>query len=459
MWLLSRDEAKKLDQSALASGIAETSLIQKAGVRSAALIAELLPPAARVLVLCGPGNNGADGAVAAHELSRRGFSVEVLAFKDLASVLGGEKSYGAYVDALFGIGLNRHFETSLVLSLAKINAAAGIKISLDIPSGLDADTGNSWGAIFKADHTLTVERPKPGFYLNLGPEHCGKIHLVREVFESGLVKRHAHSVFLLSRKLVQRWIPVRRATDSKTRGGKTLILAGQSEMPGAATLASTAAARVGAGYVYVSDKEFLKDRPEFLLWDQKDFAKFSAVLIGPGFGVNEKTKKLLMRLRKTQLPVVVDADAITVLSQMKNFATPENWILTPHAGELSRLIDLSSKDIESDRLNAARLAQKKWGCVIVLKGFHTVVACKEVSVIVPTGNAALGKAGSGDVLAGMIAGFLSQGLSPERASMLACYAHGLMADQWLACGKDVLSLQPSDLLKQLPQTLARLRRF
>ena len=429
MWLRARDAAKKLDQSALASGITEESLIQKAGSRSAALIAKLLPAMARVLVLCGPGNNGADGVVVASELSRLGFSVEMLAFKDLASILNDEKSYDAYVDALFGIGLNRYFETSLVLSLAKINSRSGLKISLDTPSGLDVQTGNSWGAIFKADHTLTIERPKPGFYLNLGPEHCGKIHLLPKIFESSLVQSQAHSIFLLSRKLVQRWIPVRQATDSKTRGGKTLILAGQALMPGTALFASTAAARVGAGYVYVRDKKVLPSRPEFLLWNQKDFSKFSSVLIGPGFGVNEKTKKLLLKLSKTQLPVVVDADAITVLSQMRNFSVPKNWILTPHAGELSRLIDRPSKEIESDRLKAAKFAQEKWGGIVVLKGFHTVIACAPVSVIVPTGNAALGKAGSGDVLAGMIAGFLAQGLSAERAAMLGCFVHGLIADQ------------------------------
>ena len=457
MWLLSKNEAKQLDLDAIASGIAELDLIQSAGVKSAVLISRLIPTDAKILVLCGPGHNGADGVVAAAELSRWAFSVDVIEFKDLAGFLSSEKSYDVFVDALFGIGLARHFDSLTVLAIAKLNSLSGIKIALDTPSGLDVQTGNSWGAIFKADHTLTIERPKPGFYLNLGPEHCGKIHLVRGVFDSHLVKRHAHSVFLLSRKLVKRWIPSRKASDNKTRGGKTLILAGQPQMPGAALLASTAAARVGAGYVYVSEKEILRTRPEFLLWDQKDFSKFSSVLIGPGFGVNEKTANIMQRLSETSLPVVADADALSVLSQMSDFSIPENWILTPHAGELSRLIDLSAKEIESDRLQAVHLAQKKWGCIVVLKGFHTVVAAKNVSLIVPTGNAALGKAGSGDVLAGMIAGFLAQGLSSERSALLGCYVHGSMADHWLASGKDILSLQPSDLLEQLPTTLAKLR--
>lgn len=463
MWLLTKSQAKKLDESALARGLSEESLIEKAGSLSAQLVATLFADESssrsrNIAVLCGPGNNGADGVVVARRLREMGFSVDVIHFHQLSNFLTGEKEYDSYVDALFGIGLSRSLSSLVVSVIEKINAARGLKFSLDIPSGLDADTGNSHGAIFKADHTLTIERAKLGFYLNLGPEHCGKIHRVKGVFPIEVVRSAEQSVFLLSKSLVKKWLPGRAATDNKTRGGKTLILAGSQGMPGAALLASTAAARAGAGYVFVSDKEILKDRPEFLQWDQKDVSKFSSALIGPGFGTGTKTKTLLSKLKRAPFPVLVDADALTVLSKERKARANENWILTPHAGELSRLIPLSAKEIENDRLRSARLAQKKLGGVIVLKGFHTVVACKHVSFVVPTGNAALGKAGSGDVLAGMIAGFLSQKVSAEKAALLGCYIHGMIADRWLASGRDVLSLQPSDLLELLPKALAFLRR-
>jgi NAD(P)H-hydrate epimerase len=411
----------------------------------------------KIAVLCGPGHNGADGAVAARRLGEMGFAVDVISFHQLSSFLTNDSEYDAYVDALFGTGLSRPLASAVASAIEKVNAARGLKFSFDIPSGLDADTGLSYGAIFKADHTLSIERPKPGFYLNQGPGSCGKIHRVKGVFPLKLVQQAEKSVFLISKSLIRRWLPTRSATDNKTRGGKTLILAGSRQMPGAALLSATAAARSGAGYVFVSDKDVLREHPEFLIWDQKDFSKFSSVLIGPGLGTGAKTKALLSQLRKTKSPVVIDADALTVLSQERHPRVPPSWILTPHAGELSRLIGLTAKDIENDRLAAARMAQEKIGGVIVLKGFHTVVACASAAFIVPTGNAALAKAGSGDVLAGMIAGFLSQKISVEKATLLGCYVHGLIADRWLRSGRDVLSLQPSDLLEKLPRVLSSLR--
>jgi NAD(P)H-hydrate epimerase len=457
MWLLTQAESKALDLAAITAGSDENALIKIAGLRLAAETLKIILPGCRLLVLCGPGHNGDDGKVLAWELSRQGFPVDIVSFNNLAALKSQKLNYDVYIDALFGTGLSRSLDEITTEIIGKVNASSGIKISVDIPSGLSADTGNACGTIFKADHTLTIERPKPGFFLNQGPEHCGKIHRVRGVFSSTLVRSHAHSVFLLPAKLAQRWLPTRRATDNKTRGGKVLILAGQSQMPGAALLASSAAARVGAGYVYVSDKDLLHEKPEFLLWDQKDFSPFSAALVGPGLGVHDQTRALLTSLMKEKIPVVVDADALTVLAQMKWQKLPAHWIFTPHAGELSRLIPLTSKEIERDRLQAARKAHEHLGGVVLLKGFHSVIACKEALIIVPTGNAALGKAGSGDVLAGMIAGFLSQGLSSERAALLACYLHGWIADEWLGSGKDILSLQPSDLLAQLPTCLAQFR--
>ena len=183
----------------------------------------------------------------------------------------------------------------------------------------------------------------------------------------------------------------------------------------------------------------------------------SSILVGPGLGAGPKTFQWIQKLSKQPPPVVIDADALTVAAQKKFSPFPTNWIATPHAGELSRLLQITASEIEADRLSAARKAQQKWGGIFLLKGFHTVVAFPQVTVIIPFGNAALGKGGSGDVLAGMIAGFLSQGVPLQKAPLLAAALHGWMADQWLRDGKDILSLTPQDLLQMLPQTLKKWR--
>jgi hydroxyethylthiazole kinase-like uncharacterized protein yjeF len=339
----------------------------------------------------------------------------------------------------------------------QVNSSSGMKFSLDTPSGLDVDTGNILGAGFKSHFTLTVGNPKPGFYLNHGPELCGKILRIDAGFPPEICKRIARSVFLLPRKLVSKWIPERASTDNKTRGGKTLIWAGSSEMPGAAILAAEAASRVGSGYVYTSEREVLKFRPEVIPWNGS-LEKITAVLIGPGLGTQTLSREKYQKLVASACPVVVDADALTAAANLKLVPFPSNWIATPHAGELSRFLNLSAKEIELDRLSAARLGQNLLGCAVLLKGFHTVVAFPKISVIVPTGNVALAKGGSGDVLGGMIAGFLSQGLSTGRATLLASYLHGKIADDWIREGHDILSFTPTDLLNALPKALQQLRR-
>jgi NAD(P)H-hydrate epimerase len=270
----------------------------------------------------------------------------------------------------------------------------------------------------------------------------------------------ARNVFLMNQKLVSRWLPKRLATDHKNRGGRALIWAGSAKMPGAALLATRAASRMGAGYVYTTCFDILKFHPEAILWKKEDPSALTAALIGPGLGVNPRTRAALKWLRhQSQIPVVVDADALTVAAEKKLTPFPWHWVATPHTGELARFFggSVSAADIDRNRLRFARLAQEKLGCTVVLKGYRTIVATPEVCVIIPTGNVALAKGGSGDVLAGMITGLLAQGLSPERAALVACYVHGWMADCWLRSGRDVLSLTPSDLIRGIPRALARMR--
>lgn len=450
--------------------------MESAGRLSAGKILELAPKAKTAVVLCGPGHNGGDGFVVARELAQKGLAVTSveLSSEKSSSLRTRKKSElkkppqpaddflkkplkaDLWIDALFGIGLTKNPEGTAARLVEIANSSSGAKIALDTPSGLDVNTGTA-KVCFKARHTLTVGHPKPGFYLNEGPGHCGRIHMLDIGFPENITRHEARSVFLLQSSLVQRWIPRRKPTDNKTKGGRALILAGSSEMPGAAILACRAAKRVGAGYVYCSEREVLRYSPETIPYVSEPLSKFQSALIGPGLGTGEATRDFLMALKESSLPVVLDADAWTLAVKEKLGPFPANWLATPHAGELSRLLDVPAFEIESDRLRFAQAAQKQLGCAVLLKGFHSVIAFENFSVIIPTGNVALAKGGSGDVLGGMIAGFLSQGVSPDRAFCLGTYLHGKIADDWLRSGKESLSLAPSDLIEAIPESLLSLR--
>lgn len=260
-------------------------------------------------------------------------------------------------------------------------------------------------------------------------------------------------------------LPKRLRKDNKTKGGKALIIAGSSGMEGAAILSATSAARSGAGYVYLwsdSKKLLATKNPDFLcLFSFNKFSaqSFSAIGVGPGLKNRAALKKWIFRLKKNHCKnVVLDAEAINFLSELKrDQKLPPSWILTPHEGELAKLLNVSSVTIRKQRTKYILLAQKKYGCIILLKGHQTLIANAKCMKKILVGNAALSKAGTGDVLTGIIVGFLSQGTSPFEAACLGAYVHGFMSDQWLKDGNDILSLMASDLIQLLPKTLSNLR--
>lgn len=251
-------------------------------------------------------------------------------------------------------------------------------------------------------------------------------------------------------------LPKRAKNAHKQAGGKSLIIAGSLGMWGAAYLCGLACYRVGAGYVYLSDNTpNLTEHPDFLsvgVSEKMSLENFSAIAIGPGLNITSKTKNIFLHIkRKFKNPVVVDAGALDLITDLT-----ENWIITPHEGELARLLKTSADEIRRDRFKAVRLAQEKFGGIIVLKGKNTLIANNNNTYEIKTGNKALAKAGTGDVLAGIITGFLSQGLKPINAAVLACGLHGYIADRW-AKDKDYLSLMASDLIEEIPRALFRLR--
>lgn len=267
-------------------------------------------------------------------------------------------------------------------------------------------------------------------------------------------------------------LPSRTKSSNKTAGGKTLILAGSKGMMGAGVLAATAAARVGAGYTYLGTdlKNFSSvQHPDFLTLDIdkniRDIGRFDSIAVGPGLGSSKKTAALIHKWIKSFIQsdvshVVLDADALQSIAQMNLSSLPLTWILTPHTGELSRMLSVPSAVIQRTPEKYAVEAQKRWGCVVVLKGSPTLV-CDDKNIFrISTGTPALAKAGTGDVLTGMIAGFLAQGIPSTLAACLAVYVHGLASQVWKKQGNDHLGLLASDLLQLIlliPKTMLKMR--
>lgn len=265
------------------------------------------------------------------------------------------------------------------------------------------------------------------------------------------------SLFRITKKDLRKFLPKRAETANKSHGGKCLIIAGSEGMWGACYLSALSAARVGAGYVYLpASTKNLNEHPDFLsneIVKEMSLESFGAIAIGPGLKITSTHKKLFHHIEKTFAgPVVIDAGALELVKKLK-----ANWIITPHEGELSKLLNISSDEIRKDRFKAAQMAQEKFGGIVILKGHYTLIATKAMIYEIQTGNKALAKAGTGDVLTGMIVGFLSQGLKPVDAAILACGVHGYIADRWVK-DKDYLSLMASDLIGDIPRALFALRK-
>jgi ADP-dependent NAD(P)H-hydrate dehydratase len=258
-------------------------------------------------------------------------------------------------------------------------------------------------------------------------------------------------------------LPTRSVKGHKALYGKSLIVGGSPGMMGALVLCAKAASRIGSGYVYVQSLgaifSALKN-PDFLTSKSKkiDLEKFNAIAFGCGLGKRASAGTFLKKLLKESPDkVVLDADALNLLAKSKNATLPSSWILTPHEGELARLLGVSSKEIKADREKFLIKAAKKYKCIVLLKGMPTLITNGKVIYKVSSGNAALSKAGTGDVLTGMICGLLAQGLSPLDAALVGAELHGQAAALWLKDKNDIVSLMASDLLELLPRVVFKLR--
>jgi NAD(P)H-hydrate epimerase len=493
-------QSRRIDQLAQSDyALPGDVLMEAAGSLAAREITQSFIPElkrGRVAIVCGPGNNGGDGLVVAkhlHSAGHRDVAVFLVAPGAKRSALFREqldrcvrqgvtigdlianpaaleavRASAIIIDAIFGTGLGNEVEQPYRNVIAAMNESSAPIVSLDVPSGLDADRGMPLGVAVRAHQTICFGPPKPGFFVSEGPSHVGQLKALSIGFPRELVRKTADSHFAFTEKLAHRFLPKRSAGSNKARHGHALIFAGSEGMWGAGLLSASAAYRMGCGYVTLASHEepleILRDTPEILttradneaLWKHR---KWTAVAIGPGLGTGENTYRLIRRLidEAGSVPVIVDADALTVIAERKIASLPPMWVLTPHAGEMKRLINVDSKDIEADRFRYSREAAEHFGCHVLLKGYRTVVTGEGKSWVATSGNSALAKAGTGDVLTGMICSLAAQGLSTLKASATAAYVHGRIADEWVRAGNSRGGLNASDLRAVLPQLLSRLR--
>jgi len=460
--LLTPDEMAAADAASARSGIPSFDLMERAGQAVAAAALRHFPGALRFVVLCGPGNNGGDGYVAARALFDAGAVVDVYHLGDPQKLKGDAKRarglchrpsgpLEAYlpaagdvvVDALFGAGLTRDVPEIVAEVIRKVAEAQMPVIAVDLPSGLCGRRGVPLGAAFQADHTVTFMTRKPGHLLLPGRSLCGDI----EVFDIGIPARIIREVAGETRENgPDQWRGFLAEPGSEThkyRRGHLAVFSGEAGKTGAARLSATAGLRAGAGLVTVASPgdampvnaasltaimlhrvDEVKDLENWL-----ETAKLAAFVLGPGFGIGKKARELALTLKDR--PLVLDADGITSFKEKPSdlfdaFAGGEpHLVLTPHEGEFARLFPDIAADKNLGKVEKAITAAARAHAAIVYKGADTVIASPDGRAFINTnGPPWLATAGSGDVLAGMIGALLAQGLPAFEAAAAGVYLHG-----------------------------------
>lgn len=438
-------------------------LMEQAGTAAAAVALRLLRQPGAVLVACGPGNNGGDGFVLARHLHCAGHPVTVLFSGDAARLpadaaaaraawlaKGGTttadlpspppEGWKLVVDALFGIGLQRPLEAPYAAWIDALNAAPCPRLALDIPSGLDADTGQRLGPCFEATDTITFIALKPGLLTLDGPDLCGEVHLASlDLDAEALAPAPGREV---SPSLFAEHLQPRRRNSHKGSYGDVAVIGGAPGMVGAALLAGRAAAYLGAGRVLVGllDPNALAVdmlRPELMFRAATKLLAetgIGAFAVGPGLGQSDAAQTLVRTAIGKTAALVLDADALNLLARettlqgaLANRNTPT--VLTPHPAEAARLLACSTADVQGNRIAAARGIAALFKAWVVLKGCGSVIAGPNGQWwINTTGNPAMASAGMGDVLAGIITTFLARGWSASDALLAGVHLHGLAGD-------------------------------
>lgn len=487
MKLALAEQMRQIDRAAIDDiGIPGVVLMENAGRQTVHQLCRYFGQVQgkEIAVFAGPGNNGGDGFVVARHLRELGAQVTVFALACADRIMGdaavhfrivgnlgipvtfllgpddlqglSPDCFDLIVDALFGTGLKRQVEGYFARVIEMINSASCPVVAVDLPSGLDSDTGGICGVAVKADLTVTFGVAKPGHVVFPGREMVGALEVVDIGIPSQVIAAAGLICELLDRKSVAPFVVRRPANSHKGTSGHLLVVAGSLGKTGAAILCCQGALRVGAGLVSLCAGRALNAIFESALYEAMtipvaggdDGAPSSndlqlilaamegkqAAVVGPGLGTTDETAELVRRIyQQAEIALLVDADAINILAADKNSlarTAQAGRILTPHPGEMARLTGKTSRFIQQNRLEVAREYARQHNVYLVLKGAGTIIAAPDGTLAVnPAGNPGMAAGGMGDVLSGIIGGLLVQGLEPWKACCLGVYMHGLAADR------------------------------
>ncbi|RMG54451.1 MAG: NAD(P)H-hydrate dehydratase [Gammaproteobacteria bacterium] len=477
--LYTASQTRELDRRAIEeAGIPGWTLMQRAGRAAWDLAVERWPDAQRLLVVCGPGNNGGDGYVVARLAREAGREVYLLQAGDPDRIRGeaaiarqawldaGGHEHAPdaelpeaelIIDALLGTGLERPLEGVFLDLVRAINAHPAPVLAVDIPSGLNADSGAVLGDAVQADATLSFIGRKRGLHTGPALDLCGVLAFDDLAVPDSVYRAVAPSARLLDGSELLR-LGRRPRNSHKGDFGHLLIIGGQPGMPGAVLMAAHAALRCGSGRVTLATHPRHADLlplalPEVMthacsepadllpLLEQAD-----VVLLGPGLGTGDWSRRLFDAALQFPGPMVIDADGLNLLAHSTR--SPGNWVLTPHPGEAARLLGIQSADIQNDRFEAAQRLCRLHAPVVVLKGAGSIVCSGDGALAVcPHGNPGMATAGMGDVLGGVIASLIGQGLAPDVAARAGVWLHALAGDTM--AGAHPRGLMATDLLPAL----------
>ncbi len=496
--LFTAEQMRATDAAAIEGlGIPGGHLMERAGAAVARELVRAFEPE-RVVVYAGKGNNGGDGFVVARELFNAGVEVTVFAIAgrdayqgdallnlqiaerlgvDVVDGVGPVDDADVAVDAVFGTGFSGAARGAAADAIAEMNAAAAAVVAIDIASGVDASTGELAGPAVLADLTVTLHAPKVGHFVSPG-ERCAGHILVVPIGIPPLCDEQP-DVFVLTSDAVGMVVRPKTEADHKRSVGTVLVAGGSPGMGGAAAMAALGALRSGAGLVHcmlpadlVAEKPYLEvinvpagGRERLGLADldalRAEMGRLKATALGPGMGRDDDTVALVRELVKAagDVPLVIDADGLHALgADLESLAgRTAPTVLTPHEGELGRLLGRAASEVAAQRLAAAREAARRSGATVLLKGSHTIVADPGgTAFVVPTGNPGLATPGTGDVLTGVIAGQLAKGLPATEAACLGGFVHGLAADMAVDTAVSAEGMIASDLFDYLPLAVERL---
>ncbi|MBA2693609.1 MAG: NAD(P)H-hydrate dehydratase [Rubrobacter sp.] len=485
------------DSDAQKLGIPGGVLMERAGAEMARIALEKFAPK-RTVIVCGGGNNGGDGFVIARELRRNGVEVAALATKseykgdaktnfdvlknlgakfiapeDLASEL---ENADLVVDALLGTGFSGEVREKEAGLIRRMNESGTPVLSVDMPSGVDGSTGEVAGEAVRADITVCAHAAKVGCVVSPGRGYAGSVSVV----EIGIPEEAESeaSVSWTDAGTLRGAIPRTGDDSHKYSAGAVLVVASSRSMTGAAAMAVGGSQRAGCGAVFLATPESAAPALDIQLTEALVYGvredgegsltggslenilglagRATSLVVGPGIGVGDGQRELLEGiLREVEAPVLLDADALTNLADSDSIAKRSSpTVITPHAGELGRLLGSGAKEVSARRLHSARKAAEDFGCTVLLKGSDTLVVEGGRTAVNSTGHVALATAGTGDVLSGVVGAFLSRGMEPYEAARAGAWVHGRAAEMWAEeAGWPAESLVATDLLRFIPEAV------